>query len=129
MAENIPGVSVEDREENERLREHLADDGDMDIRACEFHELFVRLKLEFRADRVGRNEEDEEHDNAWYEKGAEVDVIAGPGVTDCVQVNIDGLEEGGYLLVGVSLGEQNVLTDSCCSERGDSLHVFVEECA
>ena len=86
------------------MRQKLADECDVGVAACHLDPLARTTKLQFGADGVGRQQENEDHQHTWNHGGAEVNVIVDPWIVDHVKVNGDGLQEGTYLVFGLSDG-------------------------
>ena len=123
----VEGVYVEHGEEDEGLRKEFA----QEHRPCVFagggKQLVRPAELQLRAEGVGGYEEHEEQHTAGDEHGAEVEVIVCPRVRHGVHVDGYGLQEGLYLPLGVSLCRHRFRPYSGGAQRGDGLHVLIQQ--
>ena len=56
----------EDAQEDERLRQHLAGNGEIRIVVRHSHPVFCPVEFQLRSYRIRCNQEDEQHDESWY---------------------------------------------------------------
>ena len=127
MDEEVSNVGVHDGEEDECLWNHLSYDGHVDVVSGHTHKLLAALELELGTYGVGGDEEDEEHEDARDEHGAEIDVIVYPWVVHRMQLDGDGLQEGFDLPLCETLGAHGGLPHGGSSKGGDGLQVAEEQ--
>lgn len=63
----------------------------MDVVASHLHPLLGPMKLQFGTDRVGSEQEDENHQNTWHHGCAQIHIVVGPRIAYLVEVDDDGL--------------------------------------
>ena len=90
-AEEVPQIAVGDCQEDQRMRQQFPQQCDMYVISRYPHQLLGCLELQFRTDSICGDEEDEEHDDTWYQQSTEVEVVVHPWIVHGVEVDGDGL--------------------------------------
>ena len=117
----------EDAQEDERLRQHLAGDGEIRVVVRHAHPVSGTVELQFRSYRIRCKQEDEEHDESRHHHGGEIVVVVGVWVANHVQIHSDGLQEGHDFIIRLSQCRE--LRHSCCSasQGRDGLQISEEQ--
>ena len=69
IAEHVVHVDIEDAQENEELWQQFSG-----------KPLFRGVELQFGSERVGRNKEHEQHQDAWDEHRGKIEIVACPRI-------------------------------------------------
>ena len=127
IAEHVVHVDIEDAQENEELRQQFTRKRYDDVVVGHREPLFRSIELQFGSERIGRNEEHEQHQNAGDEHRGKIEIVACPRIAYHVQVDADGLQEGGNLLIGKTFGSHSGLPNGSRTQRGYCLQVAVKQ--
>ena len=117
----------EDAQEDERLRKHLAGDGEIRIVVRHSHPVFCPVEFQLRSYRIRCNQEDEQHDESRHHHARQIIVVVGVRVAYHVQIHGDRLQEGHDFIVRLSQCRQ--LRHTCCSssQGGNGLQIPEEQ--
>ena len=137
--ENVELEAPHHQRKEHRLRQYLPRYRDMDIVVCHPHPLLRPMKFQLGANRVGGEEEDEDHQNTRDHGRTQIDIIVGPGVSNLMEVDGDRLEERANLFgsltnrgelgraYGSGTQRRNRLQITVKQGSGDKRHIAVIE--
>ena len=66
---DIELIEEDEHKEHHRLREIFAENGNDDVAVGLRHQFLATLHLQFHAQRIGGDEEHEQHHHTWHEHG------------------------------------------------------------
>ena len=125
--EHVVFIAIDHRQPYHGLRQELAHQRYRYAVVGHLQPFLRRAELQFRAQRVGRYQEDKQHNQSWYQHRRQVRVVTGPRVGYLVQVYAYGLQECLYLGIRESLGAHRGLTYCCRAQCGDGLQVLHQQ--
>ena len=108
-AKDVVLVGIDNAEEHHCLWNHLAQHGHHDVVVGHRKPLLVGAELQLGSNGIGRDEEDEQHDDAGHNHRTQIDVIVGPGICNLMQIDTDGLQESLNLRIGIAFGTHGAL--------------------